>query len=81
MPDIPLEIEGNAQGFTIGITDVGAQRTVQVDAQGKGKLILSPNVAFLRIRVTNKEGLAVSEPLGTGWRVTIEELVKPTPKP
>ena len=79
MPDIPLEIEGNAQEFRIHLTNVDGPRTVQVDAQGKGKLILSPKVDFLRIRVTNSEGLSVSEPLGTGWKVTIEELVKPTP--
>jgi hypothetical protein len=79
MPDIPLEIEGNAQEFRIHLTNVVGPRTFQVDPAGKGILALSPKVDFLRIRVTNKEGLSVSEPLGTGWTVTIEELVKPTP--
>jgi hypothetical protein len=79
MPDIPLEIEGNAQEFRIHLTNVGGPRAFQVDAAGKGELVLSPNVNFLRLRVTNKEGLSILEPLGTGWTVTIEELVKATP--
>lgn len=80
MPDIPLEIEGNSQEFTIHLPDLGGQRTFQVDPPAKGKLTLSPNVDSLRILVTNGQGLAVALPLGTGWKVRIEEEdVKPAP--
>jgi len=76
MPDIPLEIEGNAQDFTIHLTDVQAERKFQVDSAKKGILTLNPNVASLAIRVTNEQGLSISVPLGTGWHVFIEEEVK-----
>ena len=80
MPDIPLEIEGNAQEFTIELPDVSGQRTFQADPEGKGKLILTPNAASLRILVTNGQGLSINEPLGTGWTVKIEQDVRPAPR-
>ncbi len=74
MPDIPVEIEGNAQGFSITIPKGDGPRTFEVDSVGSGKLTLDPKVPSLRLRVTNGQGLSVKQPLGTGWKIFIENL-------
>jgi hypothetical protein len=80
MPDIPLDIVGNAQGFSITIPKGDGPRNFEVDSVGEGKLTLDPKVTSLQLIVTNGQGLSVIQPLGTGWRVRIEQSADLNPK-
>lgn len=69
MPDTPVIVDGDGQRFTIRLPE-GERRAFTVD----GTLGLASQVRALQIVVTNGEGLKVTLPLGTRWRISIEDM-------
>ena len=71
MPDIPVEIEGNADGFTIFTQATRNPQTGPRTVRGD-TFQLDPGGVKLQMRFTNAQKVDLTLPLGEGWLITIE---------
>ena len=75
MPDIPVEIEGNSEKFTISTqatTDATGVRTVLGDTFN-----IDPGGALLQMRLTNSVEVDLTVALGERWSIIIEQQPQP----
>lgn len=73
MPDIPVEIEGNAQRFTVKLPKDGESKTLAPDPQGKRTLEVVGGGKPLHLLVENNQVKTLELALGVGWKITIKE--------